>query len=579
MLTYHSGPLSNPVCPCLPHHELFARGVPTGLRECFAAAKVMQVFRKLHLVRHFFLHKGRCFAKKERNLSVRNAHYIVFCMRKLLLILALHPLLAIAQKGLQLVPQVLSSPDGEPAPVHPLPTQRQLEWQRTEFYAFFHYGMNTYTGREWGNGDEAETLFAPTAPPKPEQWLQTVKAAGMRGGIAVVKHHDGFCLWPTETTGHSVVNAAEGYGRETNIPRDFADAARRLGMKYGFYVSPWDRNSALYGTTLYVSEVFLRQCAELAQYGDDQFEMWFDGANGGSGYYGGKNTTISVDRATYYDVPNLRDSIHKVCPMCVLWGEGGEARWIGNEAGWAGETNWNTENRGYAPESNGMYGTEGGWCWLPGESDAKMTNSGWFWHEGEQPLSAERLFQMYLETVGRGATLILNCPPDRSGVLPAADVRVLQNLGKLLQARLATDLAQKARIDASATRPKGATRSYETSMLTDGQIETYWAAPDDATQATLTLTWDEPQTLHYVMLQEYLRLGQRIRNFSVEYSADGQTWQPCATNIETTTVGYKRIVPLTGTTASYDRGVQALALRINILDARACPTLETLAVY
>ena len=186
---------------------------------------------------------------------------------------------------------------------------------------------------------------------------------------------------------------------------------------------------------------------------------------------------------------------------------------------------------------------------------------------------------MYLETVGRGATLILNCPPDRSGVLPAADVRVLQNLGKLLQARLATDLAQKARIDASATRPKGATRSYNAGMLTDGQKETYWAAPDDVTQATLTLTWDEPQTLHYVMLQEYLRLGQRIRNFSVEYSADGQTWQPGATNIETTTVGYKRIVPLTGTTASYDRGVQALALRINILDARACPTLETLAVY
>ena len=338
------------------------------------------------------------------------------------LALSAAPVISSAQSQFSLQSQTLTNSDNEPGPVFPLPTERQLKWNETEFYAFFHYGMNTYTNLEWGKGDEAESIFAPTAAPNPEQWLKAVQAAGMKGGIAVVKHHDGFCLWPTSSTTHSVVKAGNAFGRETNIPRDFAAAAQKLGMKYGFYVSPWDRNSALYGTDKYVSDVFLRQCAELATYGTDQFEMWFDGANGGDGYYGGRNTTVSVDRETYYDIPNLRDSIHKVCPNIILWGVGGEARWIGNEAGWAGETNWSTENLGYAPERNGMYGTEDGWIWFPGESDAKMTDQGWFWHSNEAPLSAERLFQMYLETVGRNATLILNCPPNKAGVLPEADV-------------------------------------------------------------------------------------------------------------------------------------------------------------
>ena len=245
-----------------------------------------------------------------------------------------------------MTPQQLANPDNEPAYVFPVPTRRQMSWQETEFYAFFHYGMNTYTNREWGLGSEDERTFAPTLPPNPKQWLEAVKAAGMKGGIAVVKHHDGFCLWPTATTTHSVELAGNENGRQTNIPRDFAKAARQLKLKYGFYVSPWDRHNLHYGTDRYVNDVFLRQCAELAQYGDDQFEMWFDGANGGDGYYGGRNTTLKVDRSTYYDIPNLRDSIHKVCPDIILWGVGGEARWIGNEEGWAGETNWSAEEVG-----------------------------------------------------------------------------------------------------------------------------------------------------------------------------------------------------------------------------------------
>lgn len=237
------------------------------------------------------------------------------------------PLSAQAQSGFSLQQQTLPNPDNEPVPVHPVPSPRQLKWQETEFYAFFHYGMNTYTGLEWGKGNEDVNRFAPTQVPNPEQWLQAAKDAGMRGGIAVIKHHDGFCLWPTATTNHNATASSNVNAKKTNIPRDFADAARKLDMKYGFYISPWDRNSALYGTDRYVKEVFLRQCLEAAQYGKDQFEMWFDGANGGDGYYGGQNKTINVgDANVYYDVPNLRDSVHKILPDCVMWGVGGEDR-------------------------------------------------------------------------------------------------------------------------------------------------------------------------------------------------------------------------------------------------------------
>lgn len=496
------------------------------------------------------------------------------------LALSAAPVISSAQSPFSLQSQTLTNSDNEPGPVFPLPTERQLKWNETEFYAFFHYGMNTYTNLEWGNGDEAESIFAPTAAPNPEQWLKAVQAAGMKGGIAVVKHHDGFCLWPTSSTTHSVVKAGNAFGRETNIPRDFAAAAQKIGLKYGFYVSPWDRNSALYGTDKYVKDVFLRQCAELATYGTDQFEMWFDGANGGDGYYGGRKTTISVDRETYYDIPNLRDSIHKVCPNIILWGVGGEARWIGNEAGWAGETNWATENLGYAPERNGMYGTEDGWIWFPGESDAKMTDQGWFWHSNESPLSAERLFQMYLETVGRNATLILNCPPNKAGVLPEADVRVLKQLGTMLKNRLGNDLAKNAHIEVSNTRTAGAHRNYETANLTDGDAKTYWATNDGVNNATITLTWDTPQTVRYVMLQEYICLGQRIKSFKIETSTDGTTWKAAAPGVTTTTVGYKRIIPLNGSTAnSYGNGTSVKAVRITLTDSKACPTLSTLSVF
>lgn len=484
-------------------------------------------------------------------------------------------------QGLSMVSQSLDNPDNIPAPCHPLPTERQIKWNEIEFYAFFHYGMNTYTNLEWGYGNEDVNRFAPTKVPNPRQWLEAVKAAHMKGGIAVVKHHDGFCLWDTQTTDHKCTASSNTNAQQTNIPQAFADAARDLDMKYGFYISPWDRNSALYGTDRYVKEVFMKQCEELARFGSDQFEMWFDGANGGDGYYGGANESRSIDASTYYDVPNLADYVHSIAPDCVMWGVGGEARWIGNESGYAGETNWAMMERGASSEvANRNSGQEEGWIWLPGESDAKATTAGWFWHSNQSDLSAERLFQMYLETVGRNSTLILNIPPDKSGELPASSVSVLKQLGEMLDARLGTDLAKSAKLTASATRQAGAARNYEAANITDGDKTTYWATDDNELQGTLTFEWATPQTVRYVMLQEPIANGQRIRKFHIETSTDGTNWSKVGGSIATTTVGYKRIIPLNGSTsASYGTGYSAKYLRVVIDDSRACPLISNISVY
>ncbi len=498
------------------------------------------------------------------------------------IVLALIPLAITAQSEFTVVDNVRENPDNEPAPVHPVPNKRQILWNETEFYAFFHYGINTYTNKEWGYGDEDPNLFAPTAVPNPRQWLEAAKSAGMKGGIAVVKHHDGFCLWPTATTTHNVLASSNANAQATNIPKDFADAAKELDMKYGFYVSPWDRNSGYYGdgTNNYVEKLFIPQCKELAAYGDDQFEMWFDGANGGDGYYGGARTTRSIDASTYYDIPNLRYEIHSMCPNCLMWGVGDEARWIGNEAGWAGETNWQTQNRRSRGEAPNTEGAENGWAWFPGESDAKATTKGWFWHEGEGVLSAERLFQMYLETVGRNATLILNLPPDKSGSLPAATVNRMKELGNMLSSRFATDLAKTATVTVSDTRTAGAARNYEAGNMIDGDKDTYWAANDGNKSATITFAWDTPQTVRYVSMMEYITLGQRVKGFTIETSEDGATWTKRGGGIKCTTIGYKRIIPLNGsTTASYDNGYTAKYVRITITDSKACPTLHTVSIF
>ena len=510
---------------------------------------------------------------------------------KTLFISLMVPVLGFAQ-DFAIKEQTRNNPDNVPLPCHPVPHERQILWNETEFYAFFHYGMNTFTDKEWGFGDEAESIYAPKGMPNPEQWVTSVKAAGMKGGIAVVKHHDGFCLWPTKTTTHNITGAGSQYGKDANIPLLFAEASKKHDMKYGFYISPWDRNSAHYGKDTYVTEVFLKQCEELAEYGDDQFEMWFDGARGGDGYYGGEGGNRNIDAAIYYDIPNLRWRVHQIAPNCVMWGVGGEARWIGNESGYAGETDWAMTDHDTEDNSIRGQGDINGWLWHPGESDAKATNRGWFWHQGEGIHSAERLFQMYLETVGRNATLILNIPPNQYGVLPDHSVAELKKLGQMLHERLAVpvygldetteakDYAKTATIEVDKTRDGGASGNYGKANLTDGNKETYWGINDGEHSATITLTWETAQTIRYLVMQEPIKLGQRIKEFKIEYSEDGSSWTELCPNMQTTTVGYKRIIPLNGSTASsYGNGYNAKKLRITIEDSRACPLLSNLNVY
>lgn len=481
----------------------------------------------------------------------------------------------VSAQEFSLVEQVPANPENEPVNVFPLPTERQAKWMETEFYAFFHFGMNTFTGLEWGAGSEDEATFAPTKTPNPKQWLEACKAAGMKGGIAVIKHHDGFCLWPTETTTHNITLAGNDAGKATNIPQDFSAAAKELGMKYGFYISPWDRNSQYWGdgTFNYVNKVFLPQCEEVAKYGDgDQFEMWFDGATGGSGYYGGANDSRSIPDATlYYNIPNLRWRIHQLQPDCVMWGVGGEARWIGNEAGWAGETCWSY--------GDGTSGSETAWLWFHGESDAKASTSGWFWHSDNDVRDLDTLWKFYLETVGRNATLILNFPPNQTGELPAGYVTRLKEFGERLEERLGTDLALKATATADKQRANGVTKTYDASNVNDGDTETYWAPEDGDATGVITLTWDEPVLAHYVALSEYFRKGQRVKSFTIEITEDGTTWERIASSVTTTTVGYKRIIPFSGSTTNYGSGKTIYGLRINFLDGKDCPLIHTVSVY
>lgn len=482
----------------------------------------------------------------------------------------------------------LSNPENTPALVHPVPHPRQVKWMRTEFYAFFHFGMNTFTGNEWGEGNDNPNTYNPTAEPDPAQWLATAKKGHMKGGIAVVKHHDGFCLWPTQTTDYCISNSSGTYAK-TDIPEAFAAAAQDLNMKYGFYISPWDRNNQYYGTDSYVSNVFLKQCKELANYGSDQFEMWFDGANGGQGYYGSSTKhNVSVDKSTYYDVPNLRYMVHKLTPDCILWGVGGEARWIGNEDGIAQQTNWCTVNR-VEGDGGGGYGNgqENGWMWVPGESDAKASTNGWFWSSSKDSYkSAEALFKMYLQTVGRNSTFILNLPPTTNGKLSSSLVSTIESLGNLLTQRLGTNLATSAKgasiksDGTTACRTAGQTINYGAANVIDGDEDTYYATADGQNTCSITIDLGAAKTIHYVMMQEHIALGQRVKAFNLQYSTDGSSWQTFGQGETFTTIGYKRIIPWDGNTNSYgSAGVQARYVRLNVTDSKACPCIENIEIF
>lgn len=457
-----------------------------------------------------------------------------------------------------------------PEPLLPVPSEAQMRWHQMEMNAFIHFTTNTFTDREWGLGNESPAVFNPSGLDA-DQWVTVLKEAGFKGIILTCKHHDGFCLWPSEYSEHTIKNSPYKNG-EGDVVKEVADACRRHGLKFGVYVSPWDRNHAEYGRPEYIT-YYRDQLKELFTNYGDIFEMWFDGANGGDGYYGGSNEIRRIDGATYYDWPTTLDLIRGIQPEVIFFSDAGPGvRWSGNEQGIGGETNWYTitPDTLYAgkPDIGELLnqGSEGGTHWIPAEVNTSI-RPGWFYHESEDSLvkSPEKLFDIYLTSVGRGSTLLLNVPPDRRGVIHERDVEVLREWRTMLDNAFSTNLAKHAKVMSNVFRGKDPT--YDGSNVTDEDNDTFWSTDDDVTSGTLEIDLGNSQTVTYIALQEYIRLGQRVRKFGVDILRDDD-WIPVA---EGTTIGYKRILRIDP--------VETEWVRIRIESARACPTISTVAVY
>ena len=459
-----------------------------------------------------------------------------------------------------------------PEAVMPVPNENQLRWHELEQYAFIHFTVNTFTDKEWGYGDESPSLFNPSELDA-EQWATTIKAAGLKGIILTCKHHDGFCLWPSQYTEHSVKNSPFRGGKG-DIVKEVSDACRRHGLLFGVYLSPWDRNHAQYATPEYIT-YFRNQFTELLSNYGEISEVWFDGANGGDGYYGGARETRKIDAGVYYDWQNTHVLVRKLAPKAVTFGTlVSDIRWCGNESGYVGEPNWCpiTLDVSYYYSWNEKIekllnsGLENGVSWIPAEVDVSI-RPGWFYHaaEDDKVRSPENLFNLYLQSVGRGANLLLNLPPDRRGLIHENDVKALQGWKKLLDAAFANNLAAKAK--ASASTYRGKSKQYAAANVTDGNKDTYWATDDGMITGSLEIDLQKTQKVNYLSIQEYIRLGQRVKDFDIEIWKDN-VWVKTASG---TTIGYKRILPL--------GAVETSKIRINIKDAKACPLISNVEVY
>lgn len=396
---------------------------------------------------------------------------------------------------------------------------------KMETYAFVHFGLNTFNDREWGYGDSDPKTFNPTRLDC-EQWVQTFVKSGMKGVILTAKHHDGFCLWPTQLTEYCIRNTPYKDGKG-DIVRELSDACKKYGIKFAVYLSPWDRHQANYGSPEYV-EYFYKQLNELLTNYGDVFEIWFDGANGGDGWYGGAKDSRTIDRKTYYDYPRAYKLIDELQPQAVIFSDGGPGcRWVGNENGFAGATNWSFLRAGevypgYPKYRELQYGHADGNQWVAAECDVSI-RPGWFYHpeEDDRVKTADALTDLYYRSVGHNATLLLNFPVDRDGLIHPTDSANAVNFHQNVQKQLAHNLLAGLSPKASDEREK----TFSAKAVTDGEYDTYWATNDGVNSATIEFDLPQTEKINRMMLQEYIPLGQRVKSFVVEYNQEGE-WLP-----------------------------------------------------
>jgi alpha-L-fucosidase len=453
-----------------------------------------------------------------------------------------------------------------------VPTPRQLRWQQLELTAFFHFGINTFTDREWGDGKEDPKIFNPSQLDA-DQWVKGAKDAGIKQVILTAKHHDGFCLWPTATTKHSVKSSPWKNGNG-DVVKEVADACRRYDIGFGVYLSPWDRNAPMYGSDAY-NDFFIEQLTELLTNYGQVDEVWFDGANGE-----GPNGKKQV-----YDFERWYAHIRKLQPKAVIAIMGPDVRWVGTETGYGREQEWsvvpanNLDNASVAANSQqglafkptgDMRGSDlgsrdrirnaKGLVWYPAETDVSI-RPGWFYHskEDDNVKSPEKLLDIYYSSVGRNGVLLLNIPPDRRGLVHEADIKNMKEWKRLVDETFKTNLAKGAKVKAeNGTKPK---------KLVDDKYNTYWTTKGQDTSSVIELDLKGNKTFDVLMLQENITIGQRIEKFIFEYQENGE-WKKVT---EGTTVGYKRLLRFDPVTTN--------KVRLIILSSRLNPTLSEFGLY
>jgi alpha-L-fucosidase len=453
------------------------------------------------------------------------------------------------------------------------PSLRQFLWQQLELTAFFHFGINTFTDREWGDGKEDISQFNPSKLDA-RQWVRVAREAGIRQVILTAKHHDGFCLWPSRYTDHTIAHTPykDGHG---DIVREVADACHAEGMGFGVYLSPWDRNSPAYGDSAKYNNLFMHMLTELLTNYGRVDEVWFDGANGE-----GPNGKKQV-----YAFESWYHLIRRLQPQAVIAVMGPDVRWVGTESGVGRLTEWSVlpvnasqqesiaansqKDATFAPIGNMMNEDLGsraqllqakGLLWYPAETDVSI-RPGWFYHatEDEKVKTPETLMDIYFSSVGRNSQILLNIPPDKEGLISDADIRSLQGWKKMRDATFAVNLAKDAVIH-SANGSNG-------KAMLDGHLFTYWTTRGTDTTATIEWTLAGQKTFDVLLLQENIRIGQRVEKFVLE-CPEGDGWKTIA---EGTTIGYKRLLKFAPVTTN--------RVRLRLLSSRLNPTIAEFGLY